>query len=326
MESLYYIDAYACWKLQRLFYQVPGSEWVAIAISTLGDPKICYLLAFPVAFFINRKLGSQMLCIIAWAEWLNIVLKWLLLGERPYWWVHTNSDWPSDQTIHQVYITCETGPGVPSGHVMITGCVWWTIANYISQLNKNRPLSNIIKPLTAVFIMLVLISRVLIACHFIHQVLLGLVVVILLSAAYGHLNTWLGEASFGILFMMSLCAGFGSFFIYYVWIWLGFDPSFSIPLAEKYCADHTWVHLDSTPYLSVMRSSGSLFGLAICKLIQQYVKLSKLSTSSQLTPSSVILTIVVLYLWNSVPMAGAQISHILFYTMSFISEQLELSS
>ena len=36
----------------------------------------------------------------------------LLLGERPYWWVHTNSDWPSDQRIHQVYITCETGPGI----------------------------------------------------------------------------------------------------------------------------------------------------------------------------------------------------------------------
>ena len=35
-------------------------------------------------------------------------------------------------------------------------------------------------------------------------------------------------------------------------------------------------------------------------------------------PSSVILTIVVLYLWNSVPMAGAQILHILFYILSFI--------
>jgi len=199
---------------------------------------------------------------------------------------------------------------------MITGCVWWTIAYYISsELNKNKPLSHIIKPLTAVFITLVLISRVLIACHFIHQVLLGLVVVVLFSAAYKDLNTWLGEASFGILLMMSLCSGFGAFFIYYVWTWLGFDPSFSIPLAEKYCANHNWVHLDSTPYLSVMRSSGSLFGLAISKLIRQYIKLSKMYTNG---PSSVILTIVVLYLWNSVPMAGAQISLILFYILSFI--------
>jgi len=201
---------------------------------------------------------------------------------------------------------------------MITGCVWWTIAKYISEVNKSKPPSHIIQPLTAIFITLVLISRVLIACHFIHQVLLGLVVVILFSAVYRHINTWLGEASFRILFAMSLCFGFGAFFIYYLWTWLGFDPSFSIPLAEKYCADRNWVHLDSTPYLSVMRSSGSLFGLAICKLIQHSVKLSNFSTISQSTPSSIILTIVVLYLWNSVPMAGAQISHILFYIMSFI--------
>ena len=202
---------------------------------------------------------------------------------------------------------------------MITGCVWWTIASYVSsQPNKwNRSLSLTIKPITAISILLVLMSRVLIACHFIHQVLLGLVVVILFSIAYGHFTTWLGEVSFRILLTMSVCAGFGAFLTYYVWTWLGFDPSFSIPLAEKYCANHNWVHLDSTPYLSIMRSSGSLFGLAICKLAQQY---SKLSTNSQLvyTPSTVILTIVMLYLWNSVPMAGAQISHALFYAMSFI--------
>ena len=36
----------------------------------------------------------------------------LLLGQRPYWWVHVSSRWPNDQAIHQVYITCETGPGM----------------------------------------------------------------------------------------------------------------------------------------------------------------------------------------------------------------------
>ena len=35
----------------------------------------------------------------------------LLLGQRPYWWVHVSSRWPNDQAMHQVYITCETGPG-----------------------------------------------------------------------------------------------------------------------------------------------------------------------------------------------------------------------
>lgn len=205
---------------------------------------------------------------------------------------------------------------------MITGCVWWTIVcNVYSELNKtqwNESLVKALRPFTAIFIMMVLMSRVLIGCHFIHQVLMGLIVAAILNIICEHYSDRLEEASFKSMLIMSLCSGLGAFLIYFIWTWVGFNPSFSIPLAQKYCLNPNWVHLDSTPFLSVMRSSGTLFGLAICKLIQCYTKPSPYhSLQFAHAPITVIVTVLSLCLWNSVSM-GTNISHVVFYTASFV--------
>lgn len=207
---------------------------------------------------------------------------------------------------------------------MITGCVWWTIiCNVCMEFNKtqwNLPLVKTLRPLTAIFIMMVLMSRVLIACHFIHQVLMGLMVAIILNIICEHYNNWLEEATYRSMLVMSLCSGLGAFLIYFIWTWLGFNPSFSISLARKYCLNPKWVHLDSTPYLSIMRTSGSLFGLALCKLVQCFISVPPQHHSLQFahTPITVIVTVLSLCLWNSVPMMATNVSHVVFYTVSFL--------
>ena len=209
---------------------------------------------------------------------------------------------------------------------MITGCVWWTIVSNIyiefSKAQWNESLMKIFRPLTVIFILMVLMSRVLIACHFMHQVLLGLIAAMILNIICEHYNEWLEEASFKTMSIMSICSGIGAFLIYFIWTWIGFNPSFSIPLAQKYCLNPNWVHLDSTPFLSVMRSSGSLFGLAICRLIQNYNKSSQ-NHSLQFAhaPITIIITMLSLCLWNSVPI-GRNISHVVFYAISFVRYNL----
>ena len=86
-----------------------------------------------------------------------------------------------------------------SWHIMITGCVWWTIvSNVYTEFSKTQWHESLVKglwPLIAIFIMMVLISRVLIVCHLIHQVLLGLMVAVILNLSFEHYNDWLEEAS-----------------------------------------------------------------------------------------------------------------------------------
>lgn len=42
----------------------------------LGDPKCVFIVCFPLAYFLNRKVGVAVLWIGLISEWLNVVLKW----------------------------------------------------------------------------------------------------------------------------------------------------------------------------------------------------------------------------------------------------------
>ena len=66
----------------------------------------------------------------------------LLFGERPYWWVKESplfSSPSSRLTLNQNAMTCETGPGSPSGHVMANLTLWlvlWDVL-YKRVVEKN---------------------------------------------------------------------------------------------------------------------------------------------------------------------------------------------
>ena len=63
-----------------------------------------------------------------------------------------------------------------------------------------------------------------------------------------------------ILSAVLLLSGVG---IYYGLKVVGLDPEFSVPLAVKYCQERSWVHPDTTPFYSLMRSTGVLLGMAV---------------------------------------------------------------
>lgn len=52
-------------------------------------------------------------------------------GDRPYWWVHEvetqNNSTNLFPEIFQYASTCETGPGMPSGHAMGTSAAWYVL-------------------------------------------------------------------------------------------------------------------------------------------------------------------------------------------------------
>lgn len=57
-------------------------------------------------------------------------------GERPYWWVHEMEEAHKAgkiPEIHQYSSTCETGPGMPSGHSMAMSASWYVVIHAIVE-------------------------------------------------------------------------------------------------------------------------------------------------------------------------------------------------
>ena len=68
---------------------------------------------------------------------------------------------------------------------------------------------------------------------------------------------------------MSVFLLFGGIAIYYGMIIAGLDPEFSVALATKYCQERSWVHPDTTPFYSLMRSTGALLGMGVVSLLAE---------------------------------------------------------
>ncbi|XP_015777315.1 PREDICTED: glucose-6-phosphatase 2-like [Acropora digitifera] len=117
-----------------LYLQKSWSSWdnEMLFLSKFGDPRNNFLIYFPIFYHWSAELGVSVLWTAVISEWFNLVLKWILQGERPYWWVHESSKW-MNVTLKQYELTCETGPGSPSGHAMVTSAVFCLVVLWFTQ-------------------------------------------------------------------------------------------------------------------------------------------------------------------------------------------------
>ncbi|NWH68521.1 G6PC3 phosphatase, partial [Geococcyx californianus] len=184
MEALYTASIRFAEVLQA------GPPWLEkfwIAVTSLADPKSIFTICFPLTYFLDHRVGVSVLWIGLVAEWLNVVLKWFLFGERPFWWVHESGLASLEPVaLHQFPISCETGPGDPSGHCMIMGAALWPLVTTLTGLVSRHSRSMAVKlvPFGAYVLLLLAVglSRIFVLAHFPHQVVGG----ILAGAALGQ--------------------------------------------------------------------------------------------------------------------------------------------
>uniref|UniRef100_A0A452H6R2 Glucose-6-phosphatase n=1 Tax=Gopherus agassizii TaxID=38772 RepID=A0A452H6R2_9SAUR len=102
-----------------------GSQDWFLFISFAADLRNTFFILFPIWFHLCEAVGIKLIWVAVIGDWLNLVFKWILFGQRPYWWVRETSYYgnTSSPAIQQFPLTCETGP---VGSVMIflslTGC------------------------------------------------------------------------------------------------------------------------------------------------------------------------------------------------------------
>ncbi|KAK0135713.1 Glucose-6-phosphatase 3 [Merluccius polli] len=264
MEAVY---THGVWVADGLQQRTMSQEKLWLIVTHMGDPKAAFLLVFPLTYFIHRRTGVAVLWVAAVSEWLNLVSKWMLFGERPYWWIGESRLFLQNQPkVVQFASTCETGPGSPSGHAMVTAAVWWVIVSAVGTWLHSRTRSALLSSapylLYAALLVAVGLSRVFILAHFPHQVVAGSVTGLILGVILGRRAPerrpllFYAGASLGLLLTaLLLKAGLEELG--------GLDLSWSITLAEKWCAHSKWIRLDTAPLSSVTRDCGAILGLGL---------------------------------------------------------------
>lgn len=292
-----------------------------INISTLFDPRYVFLIYAPILFAFNKRVGHRMIIALTLAEWANQILKWLLAGERPYWYVHeranelaqqqqqelaSGNNFTEELTLEQAAdgsgagmthlkqfpVTCELGAGSPSGHAMVTATVWYILidaylknelqpfgradyscialrssganTDYAStahpqKASSSQLLSKLFWSMYTVMLLLVSLSRVYLACHFPHQCIFGALLGCMLARGIAELLPM--ERLQKRHFCYATATMFATVMATYGVLRLtGFDPLWSVGKALRWCVKTEYIHLDTTPFFSMMRYLGFCLG------------------------------------------------------------------
>lgn len=265
MELVHENSISAISLLQNRFDQ---SSNLMFLISTLFDPRYAFLFYAPLLYSIDRYTGRKLMWVAAISEWSNQILKWILHGERPYWWIHETSVYnkTSLPDVQQFFITCETGPGSPSGHAMVTASVWYIlIESFLRKRSvdssKNSLANRLAWSFYTIILAVVSLSRVYIAAHFPHQCFLGGIIGVAVAMIISNLDTDSLSRRGYVLGGVGL---FASAIMTYVSLRaIGVDPMWSVDRALKWCVKREYVHLDTTPFFSVMRYVGFFIGMGL---------------------------------------------------------------
>uniref|UniRef100_A0A0A9XGX2 Glucose-6-phosphatase n=1 Tax=Lygus hesperus TaxID=30085 RepID=A0A0A9XGX2_LYGHE len=252
-----------------------------LKLSKFCDTSYTVAILFPVFASLDTKLGYQILLVSSVTEWLNTLMKWGIAEPRPYWWI---KEAKVNIPLRQTDITCETGPGSPSGHVMGTAALLYVLLQWlIDWFNSTIPTEYV--KLRKVFntflwliygaiVGLVSLSRMNVAAHFPHQCFLGAILGYLVSALLIRDTRWTFWSRIRhcsktkMLFLAFLSCGIsvGGYFSHRL---LGYDPGWSIKMAFKWCQRPTSVSVYTTPIYSLVRDGGSLVGLAIASPLKE---------------------------------------------------------
>ncbi|XP_065098824.1 glucose-6-phosphatase a, catalytic subunit, tandem duplicate 1 [Paramisgurnus dabryanus] len=293
-------------------------------VSSVADLHTTFFVFFPLWFHLRRDVGIKLIWVAVVGDWLNLVLKWVLSGERPYWWVHETMFYGpvKHPELKQFPITCETGPGSPSGHAMGSAGVGYVMVTALLSIASDRKtpalhyrlLQLMLWTLLGFVELLVCMSRVYLAAHFPHQVISGVMSGIIVAEIFSR-QQWIYSASLkkyfnSTLFLLSFAVGF-----YVLLKVLGVDLLWTLEKAQKWCVNPDWVLMDTTPFASLLRNMGTLFGLGLGLHLSCHSESKRNNNSALFRSGCICISLVLLQLLDSVTFSSN--NHLLFYFLSF---------
>ncbi|XP_026171405.1 glucose-6-phosphatase a, catalytic subunit, tandem duplicate 1 [Mastacembelus armatus] len=299
--------------------------------STVADLHTTFFWLFPVWFHLRRDTGLRLIWVAVIGDWLNLVLKWVLSGERPYWWVHETQFYGAGRApaLQQFPITCETGPGSPSGHAMGAAGVWYVMVTALLSIATEQRCPALLYRFLQIGLwmlmglveLIVCMSRVYMAAHFPHQVIAGAITGLTVAQVVSK-KKWIYSVTmknyfYTTLFLTSFAVGF-----YLLLRGLGVDLLWTLEKAQKWCVKPEWVHLDTTPFASLLRNMGSLFGLGLGLHSPLYNSTKRKSISATFQMGCIIASLFLLQLLDGWTFSSE--NHLTFYFLSFSKSAVAL--
>uniref|UniRef100_A0A3Q3JND4 Glucose-6-phosphatase catalytic subunit 1 n=1 Tax=Monopterus albus TaxID=43700 RepID=A0A3Q3JND4_MONAL len=243
-----------------------------LLVSMATDIYNTFFLLFPIWFHVEQAEAIKLVWVAVVGDSLNLML--LLLGERPYWWVQETGFYgnSSQPIIEQFPITCETGPGSPSGHAMgeSGNCKFsLTCIHCMASVSQSNNMGvSFLQVCVSLWMLFwcvqvsVCLSRVFVAAHFPHEVIIGVIIGILVAESLSWtrqiFNAYLCSFFLTSLLLLSLAL------LMYVCLWLvGVSLLWSVEKAQRWCRRAEWVSMDTSPLASLFRNSGTLLGLGL---------------------------------------------------------------
>ncbi|XP_056404063.1 glucose-6-phosphatase catalytic subunit 1-like isoform X1 [Hyla sarda] len=281
-------------------------DWF-VFVSHAADLKNTFYVFFPIWFHLCESVGIRLIWVAVVGDWLNLVLKWILFGQRPYWWVHETSYYGKGPTpeIMQFPVTCETGPGSPSGHAMGSSSVYYVMTCAALSLLKSHTSFKGRCPRWALWAFFwavqvnVCLSRVFVAAHFPHQVIAGVISGIVVAKVFNHLQV---IYSVNLKKYISITLVLFSFAMGFYLLLKDFDVDllWTLERAAHWCSRPEWIHIESTPFASLVRNLGIFLGLGLALNSQMYKTSYREKQGAEFTfrLSCIIISLLVIHIFD----------------------------
>ncbi|GBM68008.1 Glucose-6-phosphatase [Araneus ventricosus] len=161
-------------------------------------------------------------------------------------------------------------------------------------------------------------SRVFIAAHFPHQCFIGMTLGWLVAKKLNNIT----QQQVGTFLYCVITAGMlaSALSMYAFLTAIGVDPMWSVGRAIKWCAKPEYVHLDTTPFFSMMRYCGFMFGMGFGFNSKSFKQNSKSRFTLAMKIACAIISVGVCKLSEKV--ALFKINMFLFYVQAFLLNAL----
>jgi glucose-6-phosphatase len=255
-------------KFSKHFFSCFKFEEILGHFSTFFGSSFLYLYIIPLITIYSTKLYHRTLIACVASDFINLIMKWILDEDRPYWWIHESKAYTSltRPTLYQTERTCETSAGSPSGHLMLAACFLHVIYDEInSRIRGNAKLKILNKVALLSLLFVTAVSRMYFAAHFLHQCILGGVIGILVSTlmtrrgfserfARFEKRTWVTIIVWMVISVIS---------IYWAHKFISGNPMKSVQLAFQHCKDPLYPKPETTVVFSAIRCVAMSCGLLL---------------------------------------------------------------